>query len=172
MQIKFNAQYTKELFFNAVRLANQPGRTSRLMYIFVALVFGVITITTINEIIATGDFAGKVIEIALILLMGLILYQAYVPPYLGARKMWNTTSVQRPLRGRITKQGITYHFEKGDKSYTWTDFNRKQQAKGLVTLVTLTGMLLIFPRYFFKTDADWERFSNLIKTQVILTKRK
>lgn len=38
MQIKFNGQYDKQLFFNAVRLANQPGRTSRLMYILVAMV--------------------------------------------------------------------------------------------------------------------------------------
>ncbi len=172
MQIKFNGQYTKELFFNAVRLANQPGRSSRLMYIFVGLVFGVMTVTTINEIIATGDFAGKIIEIALLLLMGLVLYQAYVPPYLGARKMWDTTSVQRPLRGFITKNGITYNFEKGDKAYRWSDFNRKRQSKGLVTLVTITGMLLIFPRYFFKTDTDWERFTKIVETNVIVTKKK
>jgi len=32
--------------------------------------------------------------------------------------------------------------------------------------------LLIFPRYFFKTDADWERFTNLVGSKVISTKRK
>lgn len=172
MQIKFNGKYDKKLFFTAVRLANEPGRTSRMMYILVGMVFGVVTITTINDIIATGDFAGNLIEIALILLMGLVLYQAYIPSYLGARKMWNTTSVQRPLSGYITNKGITYQFEQGNKFYAWSDFNRLRKTPNLITLITLGGMLLIFPRHFFKNDADWGRFVKLIDTSVISTKRK
>jgi hypothetical protein len=172
MQIKFNGKYNKKLFFNAVRLANEPGRTSRLMYIFVGMVFGVITITTINEIIKTSDFAGQIIEIALILLMGLVLYQAYIPPYLGARKMWTVELEQRIFSGIISKNGITYNFPKGDKAYTWADFNRLRKMPNLITLITLGGMLLIFPRHFFKSDADWERFGKLVGTRVISTKRK
>ncbi|MBT3315696.1 MAG: YcxB family protein [Anaerolineae bacterium] len=172
MQIKFNGKYDKKLFFNAVRLANEPGRTSRMMYILVGMVFGVVTVTTINEIIQTGDLAGSIIEIALILLMGLVLYQAYVPSYLGARKMWTAELEQRIMSGKISKDGITYNFPQGDKSYLWSDFNRLRKTPHLVTLITLGGMLLIFPRYFFKTDADWERFTNLVSTRVISTKRK
>ena len=172
MQIKFNGQYDKKLFFNAVRLANEPGRTSRLMYIFVAMVFGVITVNTITKIVQTRDFAGNVIEIALILLMGLVLYQAYVPPYLGARKMWTSELAQRIMSGHISKQGITYNFPKGDKAYMWSDFNRLRKTPGLVTLINLGGMLLVFPRYFFKTDADWERFTKIVETSVVTVKRK
>ena len=172
MQIKFNGKYDKKLFFNAVRLANEPGRTSRLMYIMVGMVFGVVTVTTINDIIATGDWAGNMIEIALILLMGLVLYQAYVPSYLGARRMWNTELEQRIMSGYITNKGISYKFEQGNKFYAWSDFNRLRKMPSLVTLITLDGMLLIFPHHFFKTDADWERFTNLVSTRVISTKRK
>jgi hypothetical protein len=172
MQIKFNGQYIKELFFNAVRLANEPGRTSRMMYIFVGLVFGVMAATTAQELIKTGDWAGNIINIALILLMGVVLYQAYVPPYLGARRMWTSELAQRQFKGFVTKNGITYNFPKGDKVYQWSDFNRLRKTSSLVTLITLGGMLLIFPRYFFKTDADWERFTNLVGSKVISTKRK
>ena len=172
MQIKFNGRYDKKLFFNAVRLANEPGRTSRLMYIMVGMVFGVVTVTTINEIIQTGDFAGQIIEIALILLMGLVLYQAYVPAYLGARKMWTPELEQRIMSGYITNKGITYKFEQGNKFYAWSDFNRLRKTAGLVTLITLGGMLLIFPRHFFKNDSALERFTKLVSTRVISTKRK
>ncbi len=172
MQIKFNGQYDKKLFFTAVRLANEPGRVSRLMYIMIALAFGVVVFMTAEELIATRDFAGNIIEIGLILLMGVVLYQAYLPPYLGALKMWNNTSVQRPLRGVIDKQGITYNFAEGNKNYAWSDFNRVRKTAGLITLITLGGMLLIFPRRFFKTDTDWERFTKLVDTRVISTKRK
>jgi hypothetical protein len=170
MQLKFSGKYDKKLFFNAVRLANESGRTARLMYILVAMVFGVMTVTTILEIVKTGDFAGQIIEIALILLMGLVLYQAYIPPYLGARKMWTSELEQRVMSGYIAKQGITYNFPKGDKIYAWSDFNRLRKTSNLVTLISLGGMLLIFPRHFFKSDADWERFINLIDTSVITTK--
>ena len=172
MQIKFNGKYDQKLFFNAVRIANEPGRTSRMMYILVAIVFGVVTVNTIVEIFKTGDFAGNAIQIALILLMGAVLYQAYVPSYLGARKMWTPDLEQRIFRGIISKTGIVYNFPQGDKSYSWSDFNRLRTAPSFVTLVSLTGMLLIFPRYFFKSDADWERFTNLVSRNVISTKRK
>ncbi|HIE24756.1 MAG TPA: YcxB family protein [Anaerolineales bacterium] len=170
MKLSFNGKYDKKLFYTAVRLANEPRRNVRLMYILVAMVFGVITVTTISEIIKTGDFAGQVIEIALLLLMGLVLYQAYIPPYLGARKMWTEELAQRVMSGHISKQGITYNFPKGDKVYAWSDFNRLRKTANLVTLISLGGMLLIFPRHFFKSDADWGRFVNLIDTGVVTTK--
>ena len=172
MQIKFNGQYDKKLFFNAVRLANEPGRSARMLHILVAMVFGVMTVTTVQSILATGDWAENIFNLALIALMGLVLYQAYVPAYLGARKMWNNTSVQRPLKGYVTNKGITYKFEQGNKFYPWSEFNRRKQIAGLTTLVTLRGMLLIFPRHFFASDADWEKFTNLTETRVIVTKKK
>lgn len=172
MQIKFNGQYDKDLFFKAVRVANQPGRSARIMYILVALVFGVLLVTTIQTVIQTGDFAGNLIEIALVLLMGVVLYQAYVPPYLGARKMWTPELAQRIFKGAVTKNGITYTFPQDDKSYHWSDINRLRTTPSFVTLITLTGMLLVFPRRFFKTDADWQRFKSVIETSVITTRRK
>ena len=172
MQIKFNGKYDKKLFFNAVRLANEPGRNARLLHILVAMVFGVMTITTVQSLIATGDWAENIFNLALIALMGLVLYQAYVPPYLGARKMWTAELAQRQFNGYVTNKGITYKFEQGNKFYDWSNFNRRKQIAGLVTLITLQGMLLIFPRHFFKSDADWEKFSNLVETRVIVTKKR
>ena len=172
MQIKFNGQYDKKLFFNAVRIANEPGRSARMLHILVAMVFGVMTVTTAQDILSTGDWAGNFINLALIALMGLVLYQAYVPAYLGARKMWNGSNVQRPLNGYVTEKGITYKFEQGNKFYPWSDFNRRRQIPNLITLVTLRGMLLIFPRHFFKSDADWEKFNSLAETRIIVTKKK
>ncbi len=170
--MKFNGKYDKKLFFSAVRLANEPGRSSRMMYILVAMVFGVILVTTAQNIIATGDWAGNIINLALLLLMGLVLYQAYLPSYLGARKLWTAELEQRIMSGEVTKKGITYHFPQGDKVYTWSDFNRLRKTPNLITLITLSGMLLIFPRHFFKNDTDWMRFVKLIDTSVVVVKKK
>lgn len=172
MQIKFNGRYDKDLFFQAVRVANQPGRNARIMYIFVALVFGVMLATTTKNVAQTGDLAGNLISIGLLLVMGFLLYQAYVPPYLGARKMWTPELVQRVFTGTITKSGITYNFPQGNKIYQWSDINRLRIAPSFVTLVALSGMLLIFPRRFFKTNTDWERFKSVVESNVVSVKKK
>ena len=172
MQIKFNGQYDKDLFFKAVRVANQPDRNARLMYIFVALVFGVLLVSTTSNIIQTGDLTGNLISLGFILLMGFVLYQAYLPPWLGARKLWTPELAQRIFKGMVTKNGITYTFPQGDKSYQWSDFNRLRSTPSFVTLITLTGMLLVFPRRFFKTDADWERFKSVVESNVVSVKKK
>ena len=172
MQIKFNGQYDKDLFFQAVRVANEPGRNARVMNILVALVFGVMLATTVGKIAETGDLAGNLISIGFLLILGFLLYQAYLPPYLGARKMWTAELAQRIFKGTVTKSGIIYHFPKGDKSYQWSDFNRMRVVPSFITIITLTGMLLIFPRRFFKSDADWERFKNVVESNVISTKKK
>lgn len=172
MHIKFNGQYDKELFFKAVRVANQPSRNARIMYVFVALVFGVMLVTTTKNVAQTGDLAGNLISIGLLLVMGFLLYQAYVPPYLGARKMWTPELARRLLKGAVTKSGITYNFPKGDKVYQWSDINRLRTTPSFVTMVALSGMLLIFPRRFFKTDADWERFRSVVESNVVSVKKK
>lgn len=172
MQIKFNGQYDKELFFKAVRVANQPGRSARIMNILVALVFGVMLVTTTKNIAQTGDLVGNLISIGLLLVMGFLLYQAYIPPYLGARKMWTPELAQRVLKGTVTKSGVTYSFPKGNKIYRWSEINRLRITPSFVTLVALSGMLLIFPRRFFKTDADWERFKSVVESNVISVKKK
>ena len=68
--------------------------------------------------------------------------------------------------------GEAYNFPQGDKAYQWSDFNRLRLAPSFLTLVTITGMLLVFPRRFFKTDADWERFKSVVESNVISTKKK
>ena len=172
MQIKFNGQYDKDLFFQAVRVANQPGRNARIMYIFVSLVFGVMLVTTTKNVVQTGDWAGNLLTIGLLFVMGLLLYQAYLPPYLGARKMWTPELAQRVFEGTVTKNGVTYNFPQGKKTYQWSDINRLRTSANFVTLITITGMLLIFPRRFFKTDADWERFKSVVVSNVISVKKK
>jgi hypothetical protein len=167
MEIPFNGQYDKELFFKSVRLANQPPKNRRFMQTFM-LVFIVAAIgVLVSRLIETGDLMGNATYIALVMLIGAFLARSYIQPYLAAREMWANPSVQRKLNGVITKRGITYQLEEGNNEIPWERFLRVRRARNLTTLTTREGLLVIFPQHFFKNDADWQRFNSLVASKVV-----
>ena len=108
MEIPFNGQYDKELFFKSVRLANQPPGNRRFVRTFM-LVFVVAAIAVlVSRLIETGNILGNATYIALVMLIGAFLVRSYLQPQLVAQKMWNNPSVRRKLTGVVTKRGITY----------------------------------------------------------------
>jgi hypothetical protein len=88
-------------------------------------------------------------------------------PYFGARSLWANPSVRRKLIGVITNKGIIYQLEEGNNEILWERFNRLRKANNLVTLVTREGLLVIFPRTFFKNESDWQKFERLVDTRVV-----
>jgi len=87
--------------------------------------------------------------------------------YLAARKLWANPALQADLKGSITRNGITYSLNQGQNEMPWSRFRRIRRARGLTTLVARDGLLVIFPRHFFKTDNDWLKFNQLVDNSII-----
>ena len=157
MEISFRGQYSKELFFKSVMLANQPPRNRRLvrpfMLVFILVAIGVL----ISRLIETGNIYGNAMYIVVVMIVSAFLVRSYLQPYFGARSMWANPSVRRKLAGVVTKKGITYLLEAGTNEILWERFNRVRKGNNLVTLVTREGLLVIFPRTFFKNESDWHQ---------------
>ena len=170
MEIKFQGKYDKNLFYRSVRLANQPARSQRflqpLMLVFVTVALGVLVVRLVNS----GDLLGNASYFAVIMIAGSFVARAYMLPYLAARKLWANLAVQADLKGSITRSGITYSLKQGQNEMPWSRFRRIRRATGLTTLVARDGLLLIFPRHFFKTDTDWQKFNQLVDTSIIAIK--
>jgi len=167
MEIKFHGKYDKNLFFRSVRLANQPARSQRflqpLMLVFVLVALGVLVVRLVNS----GDILGNASYIAVIMIAGSFVARAYMLPYLAARKLWTNPALQADLKGSITRNGITYSLNQGQNEMPWSRFRRIRRARGLTTLVARDGLLVIFPRHFFKTDNDWLKFNQLVDNSII-----
>jgi len=167
MEIKFHGKYDKNLFFRSVRLANQPARSQRflqpLMLVFVLVALGVLVVRLVNS----GDILGNASYIAVIMIAGSFVARAYMLPYLAARKLWANPALQADLKGSITRNGITYSLNQGQNEMPWSRFRRIRRARGLTTLVARDGLLVIFPRHFFKTDNDWLKFNQLVDNSII-----
>lgn len=167
MEIAFRGQYDKSLFYKSVMLANQPPRNRRLVQTFL-LVFIVVAIAVlIARLIETRDITGHAIYITVVMLISAFLARSYLQPYLAARKMWDNPSVQRKLSGAVTKKGILYRLEEGSNEILWERFTRVRKARNLITLVTREGLLLIFPRSFFKNEGAWQKFERLVDTKIV-----
>lgn len=167
MEISFRGQYDKDLFYKSVMLANQPPRSRRIVQSFMLAFVIVAIVVLIIRLFETGDILGHAIYITVVMLISSFLGRSYVQPYLAARSMWSNPAVQRKLAGVVTKKGIEYRLEGGNNEISWDRFTRKRKVKNLVTLVTREGLLVIFPRTFFKTEADWQKFERLVDTKIV-----
>jgi hypothetical protein len=170
MQIKFHGKYDWKLFFRAVFLANQPARRQRwllpIMLVFVLVAFYVLVL----RLIETGDMLGNSSYIAVVLIAAGFVARPYLMSFLGARKLWANPAVREELSGSIHARGITYSLAIGKNEMPWSRFNRVRRARDLVTLVARDGLLVIFPRHFFRSDADWKRFNTLLDTSILAIK--
>ena len=167
MEISFRGQYDKDLFYKSVMLANQPPRNRRIVQSFMLAFIFVAIIVLIVRLVETGDIFGNAIYITVVMLIGAFLARAYLQPYLAARRMWSNPAVQRKLAGAVTKKGIEYRLGEGINEIPWDRFTRVRKAKNLITLVTREGLLVIFPRTFFKNEGDWQKFERLVDTKIV-----
>ena len=170
MEISFRGQYDKDLFYRAVILANQPPRNRRLMNLFMGIFVLAAGVILVQRVIESGNILENAAYIALLMIVAAFVVRPIFQPRLAARRMWNNPALQRPLAGIVDKQGITYTLEAGQNHIPWENINRMKKNAAMVTLVTITGLLLIFPNRFFKNDADWGRFNALIEKKVIVVK--
>jgi hypothetical protein len=167
MEISFRGQYDKNLFYKSVMLANQPPRNRRVIQTFMLAFIMVAIVVLIIRLVETGDILGHAIYITVVMLIGAFLMRSYLQPYLAARKMWSNPSVRRKLAGVVTKKGIEYRLDVGNNEIPWERFTRVRKVQNLITLVTREGLLVIFPRTFFKSESAWQKFERLVDTKIV-----
>lgn len=166
MQINFQGQYDRDLFFKAVALANRPPK-NRQRLLSVMLVIAIAGVGVIGyRMITSGDWGGNFVYLLAAIFMGGLVAQIILRPYFAARKLWANPGTQRPLKGTVNKQGVNYVFPQGEITIEWNQFNRLQKTDDLVTLVRKDGLLVVFPRHFFKSESNWKKFNKLVSDKV------
>lgn len=173
MEIPFKGQLDRAVFFRAVRLANRgsgPGRTVSLLALAavgVAIYFAVQSYLTDPVI----DSANIVRLGFALLLMGIFLGFPYVLAYYQAARLWKNPAMRNLISGRAHDRGITYTNTNPFRSVSWSHFARLRLKPDLVALLTSDGVLTVFPRTFFKSEADWDKFRQLVQSKLGQPKR-
>jgi len=167
MELSFRGQYDKETFYKAVVLANQPPRSRVIMNWFMLVFVLAAGAVLVDRVIESGDITANAAYIALLMIVAAFVARPFVQPRLAARGLWNNPSVQQPLQGTIDKRGIIYRLPQGENHFPWEIVNRMRRNSVMVTLVTISGLMLVFPRRFFRNEADWNRFNALVEKKVV-----
>jgi hypothetical protein len=167
MQIKFQGQYDKKLFFKAVALANRPPKNrQRLLSILLVIAIGAVGVI-VYRLIITGDIVGNLVYLAAALFMGGYVVFIFLRPYSAASKLWSNSGVRRPLKGTIDGIGIHYDFGDQRNDIAWKDLYRRQITDDLVTIIRKKdGLLLIFPQHFINGKNNWQKFCQLVENNV------
>lgn len=173
MEIEFQGQYDKDTIFRAVKLANKPSKRNSFIRIGLAILIAFIFIAyfiAISNKESPSSFeifrSGRhLITIPVILYF---LLQPYISSYQTATNLWKNPTMQKPLAGTISGQGIAYiSSSKGRKEMDWGNFAKKQVTDNLIVLLTVDGVLSFFPRHFFKTDNDWRIVVQWVNSKVV-----
>jgi hypothetical protein len=168
MQIKFQGQYDKKLFFKAVALANRPTKNrQRLLSILLVVAIGAVGVI-VYRLITSGDLVGNLVYLAAALFMGGYVSFVFLRPYSAASKLWSNPGARRPLKGVIDSTGIHYVFGDQRINIAWKDIYRPQITNDLVTIIRKNdGLLLIFPQHFIKGKNNWQKFCQLVESRVL-----
>ena len=162
MEVKFSGRYDRTLFYKAVRIANQPPKNQQRFLWFMLIFAAGSLVLILYRIFDTRDFAGNALLLfaAVVMLVGVGVVT--LQPTLIARKMWANPGTRRELRGQVTSRGIVYELDVGRNEIRWERFGRVRKTEDLVTLVRRDGLLVVFPRRFFKRGSDWRKFLKLV----------
>lgn len=120
----------------------------------------------VYQSLVSGQLADNAIFIgAAVLIIG-VIGVVFLRPLIAAEKMWKEPGTRRVLKGEITNQGVIYQLDLGRNEIAWQRINRLRKNEDMVTLVREDGLLMVFPRYFFKKDTEWRKFIQIATKQV------
>jgi hypothetical protein len=166
MEIRFHGQYDRATFFKAVRLANQPaGSQRKFLWFLLAFGLGALVLLLIRAMM-TADWAGNAILLGAAALMVLLVGGLFLRPYFAAWQMWANPGTRRLLKGQVNNHSIIYLLDIGTNEIPWNRIRRIRINEHLAALVRDDGLLLVFPRRFFKRNSDWRNFTKLASSKI------
>ena len=166
MEIKFQGQYDKRVFFKAVRMANQPaGNQKRFLWFMMMFAVGALVLL-VYRVFETGDLAGNALLLVAAVIMVLVVGGIFLRPLVSAQKMWANPGTRRVLSGQVTNRGIVYILDEGRNEILWDRIIRIRKTEDVVALVRNDGLLLVFPQKFFKRTSDWRKFNKMVENKI------
>lgn len=173
MEIEFQGQYGKDTVFKAVKLANKPSKWNaflRIGFVCLAVVlFVAYFIAVLNkDNLSSFEMFRSGRHLITIPFLIYFLVQPYISTYQTAASLWKNPTMQKPLQGTISSQGIAYISSSKERwEINWSKYAKKQVTEDLIVLLTADGVLSFFPRHFFKTDNDWLTVAQWVNARVV-----
>jgi hypothetical protein len=128
------------------------------------LVFG----GTVYLFIGQGERTTQdVVRLALRVFTLPVLIYVLLRPYIDAptlkKRLWSEPATTAPQAGFVDEEGITLNGLGGSTVTRWEHLIRTRRTDDLLALQALGGKLIVLPRRFFTSDADWQAVIALVE---------
>lgn len=167
--IPFQGSYTRQQFFQGIRLASLPTRRALVL----RGIGGLIALAALAAAVVSA-ISGAELGIPRLLRTGFValflLFWA-VSPFIQnwrlATNQWRRSGGRISLKGTITSEGIVSNALGPDVLEKWDSFMRAHARPEIVVLLGADGLATILPRAFFATEADWTSFQQMVSFNVV-----
>lgn len=161
MDIQFSGQITKDQLAQILRLGN-PIRKLLIVIWFILLFFLIA-----NFFLSWGNLGS--IGLYLLFPFSVIflgLYWVLSPSISAARLFKQNPQLKEPISGVVSKTGVSLNTYKSVVEHKWKQYQTVRQSSDLVLLYYDKTSWNYFPRHFFKNDADWQEFLDLVAQNI------
>jgi hypothetical protein len=161
LEIPFKGQITQAELVSIYTLAYKGRRW--LTYVFGPLfvIFLGIFIYSGGKVSTNGFLLGDLI------FSGLIAGGALWEPSITARRIYQNQSEMRDLfTGTIDGEGISLKTLLLTQKFKWGDYNKIVRDRSLVILYQKNSKFNFFPRPWFSSDQDWQKFLSIVDSKV------
>lgn len=172
MDIEFKGQYDTAAIRQAVELVQTPARPLQSLRLLALL--GSLAVIFYAVQTALADRFLNTLEMLEIVIPLVIILYFLIEPWLKKRRLAKVIQGDRQpalMAGRITGAGVIYYKSPANqapgKEIPWEAFAHAAKSGDLLALLTVDGVLAIFPRSFFHSQQDWDTFQALAKEKVI-----
>lgn len=168
MEINFEGAYTKDLLRRGLALATRPvgwglyWRIGMIGLTILGLIYAIYLAA--SNLPANG---GRALQLAVsLLILGYVAALPVTGPRTAANSLWRDPAHHRPLNGLVTDAGILLDPKGAAKLIPWSKFTKVKASPDLVVLLESGGVTEIFPRAFFASEADWNKFQKVTSERI------
>ena len=171
MEIDYEGQLTREELFRAVTLANRPSRRRAAVRIGLAILVliaypALILLSASEGGLSSYEIVRSSRHLITVLLLEIFLLQPFYMPYFTARKLWSNALMRTPDKGSITDRGVVYQMGDATREYPWESYAKLRKSDTVAALITADRILCPFPRSYFHSAEDWDRFLKIVEFRV------
>ncbi len=167
--ISFSGTHDQETYFSAVDLISRTTPVSTFFRILgvaiLLLVFG----GTVYLFIGQGERTTEdIVRLALRVFTMPVLIYVLLRPYIDApvikKRLWSDPATTAPQAGIIDEEGVTLNGMGGSTVTRWEQVIRVRTTADLLAIQALGSRLIVLPRRFFSSEADWQAALRLAET--------
>lgn len=134
---------------------------------FSLTVLGLIALMLLSQLyfLLSDGFSLTTVTTSLPLLVLLVFFWVFLRYQID--NAWKKSqALFAAISGKITADRVQYNTAKSESQIGWDLFQKYKIAPDMVLLYQTSSAFNVFPRHFFKTEADWAAFTQLVQQQL------